>query len=108
MTAFFIAILRKRYCFTQTNCIYLLARLDNIALRSPGSTVIVVGTHLDCISSQKHGPNFVPYLNHLVRMLVDKPRYKCKVIVPPDCICAVSCAFGGSRTGNERMIASNM
>jgi hypothetical protein len=58
-----------------------------------------VGTHLDCISQEKYGCGYVSDMEHLVRELVEKPRYQKKVIVPPNCIRAVSCAFGGSRAG---------
>jgi hypothetical protein len=78
---------------------YLPTRLDNIAVRSPGSTVIIVGTHLDCISPEKYGSDYVSRLKHMVRELVQKPRYQDRVIVPPHGIRALSCAFGGSRAG---------
>ena len=67
--------------------------LDNIAARSPGSTVIVVGTHLDHINPEKYGHQHVDHLKNLVHELVTKPRYKDKVFVPVQGICAVSCAF---------------
>lgn len=38
-------------------------------------------------------------MEKMIRELVEKPRYKNRIIVHPDGICAVSCAFGGSRSG---------
>lgn len=77
-----------------------MRRLDNIAVRSPGSTVLIVGTHLDCLSPDKYLNGYLSHVKHKIRELVRKPRYKDKVIVPPDGIRAVSCAFGASRAGN--------
>lgn len=71
--------------------------LDNIAVRSPGSTVIIVGTHLDCINPEKHGLKYVDHLKSMVYELVSKPRYG-KVLVSPEGIRAVSCAFGNPRS----------
>ena len=102
-------------CFLSSMALYLLvwrlidggegvnnltSWLDNIAVRSPGSTVIIVGTHLDCITSQKHGPGYVAHMKSLVQRLVKKPRYNKKVLVPDEGIVAVSCAFGEGRTGD--------
>ena len=74
--------------------------LDNIAVRSPGSTVIVVGTFLDCISPEKYGDQYVPNMKNLVHQLVRKPRYRDKIIVPPQGICAVSCLSGSAKSRN--------
>ena len=82
-------------------------RLDNIAVRSPESTVIIVGTHLDCISHEKYGSEYVADMEQRIRELVQKPRYRKKVTVLPNGIHAVSCAFGGSRAGRATILGNS-
>ena len=101
-------------CFLSTMSLYLLVWrlidgeegvngltpwLDNIAVRSPGSTVIIVGTHLDCINPEKHGLKCVDRLKSMVYHLARKSRYKGKIVLPPHGVCTVSCGSTKSRFG---------
>ena len=92
-------------CFLSTMSLYLLVWrlidgeegvnglipwLDNIAVRSPGSTVIIVGTYRDCISPEKYEANYVENLKYMVNNLARKQRYRGKILVPAQGVCVIS------------------
>ena len=111
-------------CFLSTMSLYLLVWrlidgeegvnglipwLDNIAVRSPGSTVIIVGTHRDCITADKYEANYVENLKYMVNNLARKQRYRGKIIVPAQGVCVISCVEGTSknRSGMSAIIDQN-
>ena len=50
--------------------------LDNLAARAPGSPLLIIATHTDCISREKRESGYIKAMRYKVRELVTLPQYK--------------------------------